>query len=856
MEWGGGRSEGGGDGRGGREGGSGEGEGRGGGVGAEWGRGGRVGGAGKREGGGGEGIGGRGGGGRGGEGGEGRGGGGGEVGGGGNVIAILNNSVDWEGGEGVKATYKIFNIFICQAANNKNSLIIVDYWADNGGWLTWTQDLEMDIEFLRNFTNIKQHIRQYLILKEIPRLVFGREEEGGRRREGGGREEEGEGNEGGGRRREDEKRGGWKEGRITEEGGGRMGGGREEERESRGGWKERRSKEGRRRKRGVRREEGGIEERKEEKGVRNEEEKNEELYHSTFPLRTILESSEEESCKTEDPHLEEDLPVNLIKVLAPSTILQLSHNSQHTQQAIKKNHLLHPPFSCPPSSLFQPSSPLPPTSLSPPSSPPPLYSSLSPPSPLPPLSSLHLSSSLPPPPSLLQSFGPSGEHYVLNADWKRETDGRLTYHNAHNLSNQKKVAAYLLKRIGSNLLKGKSIMSVSLPIMIFDTTSFLERLAYSFCHAPRFLERAGQLGGGGGINREGGEGIIRGGGRELGRGGGEGMFNEEGGERVGEVERGGGGGSGEREGRGGRGGEKSKGRGEGIERRERVQYDISFDENDTTDIEAFNNVLAFYVTLLHMSLNQIKPFNPILGETLQCRIGGCPVFFEQVSHHPPISAFLLYGKSFIFSGSFEIVASLGMNSMVGKQVGTAEVKLKCGRRINFILPTCIVQGGFTFGTRFVYYEGKGFIWEEAKNLLAEINFNNPRKGFLTSFLSKSSENYDKMEGGIYRVTSDFWETGLERGKEEEEGVEREKGGRREGWKKKGRREDDSSKEVHRDEEGRKEGGRKEDGKWREGWWRANKSKWLPPTDFNFFEKDNQNKSKIQTSGIHLYTHFY
>ena len=40
-----------------------------------------------------------------------------------------------------------------------------------------------------------------------------------------------------------------------------------------------------------------------------------------------------------------------------------------------------------------------------------------------------------------------------------------------------------------------------------------------------------------------------------------------------------------------------------------------------------------------------KPFNPLLGETWQAQQagGGCQIFMEQLSHHPPISAFEMIG---------------------------------------------------------------------------------------------------------------------------------------------------------------------------------------------------------------------
>jgi len=50
----------------------------------------------------------------------------------------------------------------------------------------------------------------------------------------------------------------------------------------------------------------------------------------------------------------------------------------------------------------------------------------------------------------------------------------------------------MLKKIGSNLLTGRNVMSISLPLYIFDTKSNLERTAFSFAYAPHFLEMGGK----------------------------------------------------------------------------------------------------------------------------------------------------------------------------------------------------------------------------------------------------------------------------------------------------------------------------------------------------------------------------
>lgn len=48
----------------------------------------------------------------------------------------------------------------------------------------------------------------------------------------------------------------------------------------------------------------------------------------------------------------------------------------------------------------------------------------------------------------------------------------------------------MISKMGSNLMSGKSIMSVSLPVYVFEKRSNLERFAASFAYAPHFFESA------------------------------------------------------------------------------------------------------------------------------------------------------------------------------------------------------------------------------------------------------------------------------------------------------------------------------------------------------------------------------
>lgn len=83
-----------------------------------------------------------------------------------------------------------------------------------------------------------------------------------------------------------------------------------------------------------------------------------------------------------------------------------------------------------------------------------------------------------------------------------------------------------------------------------------------------------------------------------------------------------------------------------------------------------------------MATAQLKPFNPILGETFQGKINGLPIYLEQISHHPPISTFLLYGKEYKMVGQYEAHASLHANSCTASLLGAPYLKYKNGLEIN------------------------------------------------------------------------------------------------------------------------------------------------------------------------------
>jgi hypothetical protein len=63
------------------------------------------------------------------------------------------------------------------------------------------------------------------------------------------------------------------------------------------------------------------------------------------------------------------------------------------------------------------------------------------------------------------------------------------------------------------------------------------------------------------------------------------------------------------------------------------------------------NALIIIMTANILAISMEKPFNPILGETYQGYIDGCPIYIEQISHHPPISSYYFVGRGYKMYGS-------------------------------------------------------------------------------------------------------------------------------------------------------------------------------------------------------------
>ena len=276
----------------------------------------------------------------------------------------------------------------------------------------------------------------------------------------------------------------------------------------------------------------------------------------------------------------------------------------------------------------------------------------------------------------VQEDDSEGVHNIVFGNYGFNQEGTIEVINRPLLQQQKKVLGFLIKEFGSAIFSGKSIMSVSLPVTIFEPCSQIEREAHSLLYAPHFLEKAGEI-------------------------------------------------------------------------------------NDV--FEQFKLTVTFFLASLHLGVNPQKPFNPVLGETFQGMIGGCPVYGEQVSHHPPALGLQMLGKNYTIEGTTEFNANLSMNSVKSKKIGYLKIKYKnTGVTIRGQTPIGVMEGT-AIGKRTFRFTDKYYIFDIENKFYAEIDYDYEGNPVYKKLVKEAKEakgakiSKDFFSGGIWMVKDNFVE---------------------------------------------------------------------------------------------------
>jgi len=144
------------------------------------------------------------------------------------------------------------------------------------------------------------------------------------------------------------------------------------------------------------------------------------------------------------------------------------------------------------------------------------------------------------------------------------------------------------------------------------------------------------------------------------------------------------------------------------------------------------------------------PLNPVLGETYYAeKRDGTKIFCEQISHHPPVSAYLINHHSGAYKvyGQGEVAAKMaGLNTVDGARTGQTVVEFSDGGKIIVTNPEMRIEG-LMMGDRILNFMKTCTFTDEANQISADITFNYQETGTLT----KITSSFKSFFGGSNQV---------------------------------------------------------------------------------------------------------
>lgn len=172
----------------------------------------------------------------------------------------------------------------------------------------------------------------------------------------------------------------------------------------------------------------------------------------------------------------------------------------------------------------------------------------------------------------------------------------------------------------------------------------------------------------------------------------------------------------------------------------------------TNDVfEQFKLTIAHHVSSLYVFVGAGKPFNPLHCETFQGIIGGCPIYIEQTSHHPPISSLQMIGKNFKAESTTEVTVNISLGHFKLCKVGHQNVKFKnTNTTIKAQLPPWVMHG---ISKKSYQFSNKLYVFDIGNKLYAEIVFDYEEP----SLFKKAKVAQDHFSGSIWRINDKFVE---------------------------------------------------------------------------------------------------
>jgi len=151
-------------------------------------------------------------------------------------------------------------------------------------------------------------------------------------------------------------------------------------------------------------------------------------------------------------------------------------------------------------------------------------------------------------------------------------------------------------------------------------------------------------------------------------------------------------------------------------------------------------------------LNWAKPFNPILGETWEASLAdGTSIFLEQVSHHPPVSAFQMVGAHgrYYFHGIARPSLTYKANAIKTQGKGHRCIEFADGGVVEVTFPAYYIRGLLYTSTPRAEVGGTAEFIDRKNGLKGVINLGKVEGAAPGSLLARP----DGVSGTIYRTSS-------------------------------------------------------------------------------------------------------
>ena len=164
------------------------------------------------------------------------------------------------------------------------------------------------------------------------------------------------------------------------------------------------------------------------------------------------------------------------------------------------------------------------------------------------------------------------------------------------------------------------------------------------------------------------------------------------------------------------------------------RYLIPASDPSLTPYDRFKGVITFIMSGMYIPAQQLKPFNPYLGETFQGELpNGAKVYVEQVTHKPLCARFyMFYQNVYKLYGYFNFsVRSEGLGStMYVCQQGPCTVEFpQINERVTFNVPEIKIVNARNENGRANLYSGSMVFVDIKNNFKAVIQFDFNKKLF-------------------------------------------------------------------------------------------------------------------------------